>query len=189
VFSIVATLLILDVRLPAGAQVDAASLRALLPKVAVFLLSFVMVGMYWVAHHNMLHFVRLVDRNLLYLNLLLLLCVVFIPFPTALLGLGLSNPLAVGLYGCALIATNLSGCLLWWYGSRAGLLLESVGRSWSQKVLLLHAAPVPLYGLAILLADRAKLISLLLFLVVPLFFIPPNPLLESLLRNPGADPN
>jgi len=84
VFSIVATLLILDVHLPTGAGIAAASLRGLLPKVGVFLLSFVMVGMYWVAHHNMLHFLRQVDRNLLYLNLLLLLCVVFIPFPTSL---------------------------------------------------------------------------------------------------------
>ena len=187
VFSIVATLLILDVHLPTGAGIDAASLRGLLPKVGVFLLSFVMVGMYWVAHHNMLHFVRQVDRNLLYLNLLLLLCVVFIPFPTSLLGSGLSNPLAVALYGSSLIATNLSGCLMWWYASSAGLLVESVALSWSKKVLLLHAAPVPVYGLAILLAGSYKLISLLLFLVVPLFFIPPNPLLERLLGNPGAD--
>jgi len=45
----------------------------------------------------MLHFVTQVNRRLLWLNLLLRLCVVFIPFPTSLMGTGFSNPLVVRL--------------------------------------------------------------------------------------------
>jgi hypothetical protein len=97
-------LLILDVHAPATASITVETLRPLLPQVATFMLSFVIVGVYWVAHHHMLHFIRQVDRQLLWLNLLLLLCVVFIPFPTSLLGKGSTNPLVVRLYGCTLIA-------------------------------------------------------------------------------------
>ena len=73
VFAIVIALLILDVRLPAGVHVSIAALEQVLPRIATFVLSFVVVGVYWVAHHNMLHFIERVDRSLLWLNLLLLL--------------------------------------------------------------------------------------------------------------------
>ncbi len=66
----------------------------------------------------MLHFVTQVNRRLLWLNLLLLLRVVFIPFPTSLMGTGFSNPLVVRLYGLSLIATNLSGLFFWLYAAR-----------------------------------------------------------------------
>ena len=71
VFAIVITLLILDVRLPPGVHVSIGALWQLLPRLATFVLSFVVVGVYWVAHHNMMHFIERVDRSLLWLNLLL----------------------------------------------------------------------------------------------------------------------
>ena len=71
------------------------------------------MGVYWVAHHHMLHFVRQVDRTLLWLNLLLLLSVVFIPFPASLLGTGFANALIVRLYGVTLITTNAAGLFFW----------------------------------------------------------------------------
>src|SRR5215469_4861142 len=97
VFAIVITLLILDIHAPSTASLSVHDLRPLLPHIATFVLSFIIVGVYWVAHHHMLHFIRQVDRNLLWLNLLLLLCVVFIPFPASLLGTGFANALVVRL--------------------------------------------------------------------------------------------
>jgi len=58
----------------------------------------VIVGVYWVSHHSMMHMIKAVDRRLLWLNLLLLLAVVFIPFPAYLLGRHLWNPLAAAIY-------------------------------------------------------------------------------------------
>jgi uncharacterized membrane protein len=63
VFAIVITLLILDVRLPAGVHVRITALEQLLPRIATFVLSFVVVGVYWVAHHNMLHFIERTDAQ------------------------------------------------------------------------------------------------------------------------------
>src|SRR5215472_4667668 len=117
VFAIVITLLILNVHVPDGRTLTLGGLRPLVPPLATFVLSFIMVGVYWIAHHHMLHFIKQVNRRLLWLNRLVLLCVVFIPFPASLLGTGFNNPLAVRLYGLSLIATNASGLFFWLYAT------------------------------------------------------------------------
>ncbi len=175
VFAIVITLLILDVHLPSGVRVSLAALKPLLPKIAAFVLSFIIVGVYWVSHHNMLHLIEKVDRSLLWLNLLLLLCVVFIPFPASLLGTDLSNPLAVRLYGASLMATNVAGTLFWLYGTiGAGLARPEVSREFAWRIVRIHSTPIAVYGVAVALAAAAHGVSLVLFAAVPLFFILPN---------------
>jgi TMEM175 potassium channel family protein len=91
VFAIALTLLIIDVRLPdAGSIRTSAELsRALLhlaPTVLAFLLSFVVILITWVNHHATLDLVHKSSASFVYANGLLLLTVVFIPFPTSLLG-------------------------------------------------------------------------------------------------------
>ena len=180
VFAIVITLLILNVHVPDGRTLTLQSLRPLLPPLATFVLSFIMVGVYWIAHHHMLHFITQVNRRLLWLNLLVLLCVVFIPFPTSLLGSGFNNPLVVRLYGLSLIATNLSGLFFWLYAtSHRELMVPSVTREFARTVVKIHSSPMLGYGLAVMLAGWNTRISLFLYAIVPLFFIVPNPLLEK----------
>ncbi|HYL15547.1 MAG TPA: TMEM175 family protein [Terriglobales bacterium] len=175
VFAIVITLLILDVRLPAGVHVSIAALEQLLPRIATFVLSFVVVGVYWVAHHNMLYFIERVDRSLLWLNLLLLLCIVFIPFPASFLGTDLRSPLAVRLYGVSLIATNAAGTLFWSYATLGSRLAKpEVSREFAWRVVGIHSAPIAVYTLAVVVAAAALELSLALFAAVPLFFIVPN---------------
>jgi uncharacterized membrane protein len=133
-------------------------------------LSFIIVGVYWVAHHHMLHFIRQVDRKLLWLNLLLLLCVVFIPFPTSLLGTGFGNPLIVRLYEGTLIATNATGLFFWLYAaSHRELLVPQVNRDFARWVVKIHSSPMLVYALAIGVAGWKTAISLVLFAAVPLF--------------------
>jgi len=179
VFAIVITLLILNVRVPDGQTLTLHSLRPLVPALATFVLSFIMVGVYWITHHHMLHFITQVNRRLLWLNLLVLLCVVFIPFPTSLLGTGFNNPLSVRLYGLSLIATNLSGLLFWLYvTSHRELMLSSVTSAFARTVVLIHSSPIIAYAVAVTVAGWSTKASLVLYAVVPLFFILPNPLLE-----------
>jgi TMEM175 potassium channel family protein len=83
VFAVAITLLIFNVRPTPGKTATLEALRDALPQVLSFLLSFVIAGVYWVAHHSMLQFVRAFDQRLLWLNLLPLLVVVFIPFPAS----------------------------------------------------------------------------------------------------------
>jgi len=84
VFAIVITLLILNIHLDRDQELTLQTLASLGPEMLAFALTFVIVGVYWVSHHSMMHMIKAVDRRLLWLNLLLLLAVVFIPFPAYL---------------------------------------------------------------------------------------------------------
>jgi len=91
VFAIALTLLIIDIKLPSPESIGTTSelWRALLrlaPSVFAFVLSFGIILITWVNHHATLRLIRKSSAPFVYANGLLLLTVVFIPFPTALLG-------------------------------------------------------------------------------------------------------
>src|SRR5262249_1039227 len=190
VFAIVITLLILDVRFPADKPLTVKTLLGMAPHASAFVLSFVIVGVYWVSHHNMLHFIRQVDRQLLWLNLMLLLLVVFIPFPAALLGQHADSELAVALYGINLMLVNAAGAAMWRYAtSRPHLAVEGMTPALSRFIAKLHAAPILVYGAAIVLSHWYVPLGLILFAAVPTFFILPNPFVDQRLRSVmGAPP-
>src|SRR5438105_2912333 len=94
VFAIAITLVILEIRVPpAGAAGGLwAGLLALWPSYVAFLLSFFVVLVMWVNHHELMRLVRVVTYPLLFANGLLLLTVTFVPFPTAVLAQHLATP-------------------------------------------------------------------------------------------------
>ena len=110
VFAIVITLLILDVKLP---DVSAGGLRpalvALLPAIGAYVLSFVLIGMYWMFHHYAMTFVHDVDGVLLWLNIMFLLFISFMPFPTMMMGRYPYQTLPLVIYGCNLVLANATG--------------------------------------------------------------------------------
>jgi uncharacterized membrane protein len=131
----------------------------------------------------MLHFIKQVDRQLLWLNLMLLLIVVFIPFPAALLGEHLDSQLAIALYGGTLMLVNAAGTAMWLYAmSRPPLAADGIPPALPGFVARLHAAPILVYGAAIALAHWYVPLSLILFAAVPAFFILPNPFVDRRLR-------
>jgi uncharacterized membrane protein len=91
VFAIALTLLIIDIKIPAGERIATTNelwvaLEHLLPRTFAFLLSFVIIFISWVNHHNALKLVARSSSAFIYANGVLLLSVVIMPFPTALLG-------------------------------------------------------------------------------------------------------
>jgi uncharacterized membrane protein len=183
VFAIVITLLILDVRFPADKPLTWETLRSVTPHLWAFALSFVIVGVYWVSHHNMLHFIKQVDRQLLWLNLALLLLIVLIPFPAALLGQHPDSELAVMLYGVNLMLVNAAGTAMWLYAmSQPHLAADGIAAALPGFVAKLHSAPIVVYGAAIALAHWYVPLDLILFAAVPAFFILPNPFIDRRLR-------
>ena len=189
VFAIVITLLILNVHLDRQRELTLKALGELTPDIVAFVLSFVIVGVYWVSHHNMLHMIRAVDRRLLWLNLLLLLAIVFIPFPAGLLGQQLWNPIAVATYGVNLMVVNAVGTAMWLYaGSQPPLLATGVSRATVSFVARVHAAPILAYAVGVVLARWYIPVSILLFAAVPAFFILPNPFLDRHLFRADGTP-
>lgn len=112
VFAIVITLLVLDLRLPAVSYAAlGGSLRALVPSIAAYVLSFLLVGMYWVFHHHAFTLLDAVDGVLLWINIVFLLFISFMPFPTMMLGRYPFQTLPVVFYGVNLLLANLMGLL------------------------------------------------------------------------------
>ena len=88
VFAIVITLLVLEIKAPhieGHTERDVLyGLLNLLPKFTGFVVSFFIVGMMWIEHHRIFRFIERYDAGLLWRNLIFLLSVSFVPFPTAL---------------------------------------------------------------------------------------------------------
>jgi uncharacterized membrane protein len=184
VFAVAITLLILDVRPEGDGLTGWQMLSHDWHKILVYLLSFVIVGVYWVAHHHMMHFITGTDRALLWLNLLLLLAIVFIPYAAALLSASHADASAIRIYGSTLILTNLAGTALWSYATwNRRLVHATTPAAFVRFVLMIHTAPVLVYGLAIALASWNRSVSFVLFALVPAFFILPNPWLQRRIRH------
>jgi uncharacterized membrane protein len=126
VFAIAITLLILEIAVPATTS-DTDLPKALLdlwPRYLAYVLSFVVIARFWVTHHLAFRLIARYDTVLVWLNLLLLMFVAFLPFPTAVLGEHNGSPSAAVLYGAAVVLAGLASVAYWWYASGRGSLLR-----------------------------------------------------------------
>jgi uncharacterized membrane protein len=124
VLAIVVTLLVLNFSSADEAVSEASSssevlarLAACWPQLAGYVLSFVLIAIYWVLHHVMFHHIRRADLGLLWLNVLFLLTVALVPWPTDLLAKGLKHEsnVIVFLYGLNHVAAGLLLAAIWNY--------------------------------------------------------------------------
>lgn len=102
VFAIAMTLLVIEVKVPEiHAMSDGALGQALLlqfPKYIGFVISFIVVGRFWVGHHRVMGLLNATSPRLIWANLIFLLVIAFMPFPTAVLSEYVQLRVAVGLY-------------------------------------------------------------------------------------------
>ena len=173
VFAIVITLLILDIRFPEVEYSQfAATLISLVPRILAYVMSFIIIGLYWVVHHNSMHAMKKIDRGFLWLNILLLLCVSFIPFPTSLLG---RYPFQAGpiiFYGATLILANIVGYLMLVYVYyHPDLAVVSFSKQYLRGHTPIYIIVNGLYLGAILLAQPFPLLSYLIYMAVIVFLI------------------
>ena len=126
VFAIAITLLILDLKVPSGIQGHLGSaLTRQWPSYAAFLISFWFIGIMWVNHHRLFNHIQRSDNRLLFLNLLLLLGVTVVPFPTALLAAHFHSPdrtVAAAVFNGTYVVLAIFFNLLWHHAVRYGLL-------------------------------------------------------------------
>ena len=124
-FAIVLTLLVLDIRLPENVSAAASArelLDLLVPALSGYLITFVIAGVYWILHIRVIESLRVVTRQLLWINLMLLLSVGLLPFSSgALTG---DNNLGYPFYSVNMILIGVTQAALWGYAAAAGLLKE-----------------------------------------------------------------
>jgi uncharacterized membrane protein len=125
VMAIAITLLIIEMIIPSvNPDFLISELSNLIPEFVSHVVSFFIIGSYWIAHHRMFTYITQYDNTLLWINMLFLFFVSFLPFPTALLGEYTSVQLIVIIYSSNI--TLLSGSLffLWIYASRNSRLIK-----------------------------------------------------------------
>jgi len=183
VFAIAGTLLVLQFKVPPATGPDAVpagELAALIlsrwPSFLGYVLSFAVVGITWLNHHTMFQYIHRANRTFLLVNLLFLLFVSFVPFPTALLAEHMQAPrdkeTAMVLYSGTLLAMSLAFYALWHYGIQhdLGPDANTAGvRALSRRAL---AGPV-LYAVALGLAFVSVPACLILNVALIILFASP----------------
>jgi TMEM175 potassium channel family protein len=177
VFAIAITLLVLEIRLPVTNEklTDAQLLNQLLGiwhKYLSFLISFLVIGTFWIGHHRKFRFIKGYDSTLILLNLLMLMLIAFIPFPTSIIG-EYSNRTATIFYAITMTIASLFSWAIWWHASRNGHHIDSsITAKQRQRQMLLPFATSTIFllsvGIGFINADLAKF-SWLLILFASLY--------------------
>jgi uncharacterized membrane protein len=127
IFAFAMTLMVLQFDMPTPEKVAAGSLRREVldqwPSLLSYALSFFVIANYWIVHHGMFRMIRSHDAGLVWLNILFLFSISFLPFPTDVMGEYASNSFAVLFYAIAMSVTSLLSTAIWLYVSRRPRLL------------------------------------------------------------------
>jgi uncharacterized membrane protein len=177
VLAIIITIMVLEMRVPHGA--DPSALNPLLPVFLSYVLSFVYLGIYWNNHHHMLHATKHVSGAILWANLHLLFWLSLFPFVTGWMGENHFAPTPMALYGIVLLMAAIAYYLLQHaiissQGDNS-LLAKAVGRDFKGKV-----SPV-LYGAAILVSPFAPWIAGGIYVFVALMWLVPDRRIERII--------
>jgi uncharacterized membrane protein len=150
-------------------------LTALWPTYLAYVLTFFTIGITWVNHHAIFRHLNGVDRTLLYLNVALLVPIVFLPFPTELLARFIRTDdarAAALLYGCTMTVMALVFNALWHYAAWGRRLLASdVDAREVSGITRSYAIGPVTYGSATLLALASPAASAVAYGVIALFYV------------------
>jgi uncharacterized membrane protein len=181
VFAIAITLLVLDIRLPA---VDATSIRpalldqlpGMMPNLFAFMLSFAVIGGYWVSHHRFFGSVDRSDARLVWLNLVVLFFVVLLPFPTQIVAEYGDTTLGVVIYAGAMTLTGLSIIALKTYAFRANLTAPSA----DMRGAIIRSSITPaVFALSVLVAFWSPKWATRMWWIAALAFFVVDPIVNS----------
>ncbi len=186
VIAIIMTILVLEIGVPPDLSderlIDA--LDETWPELIAWIISFLIVGMYWVWHRDLFNQVRLVDSGVVWLNLLFLVPLALVPFAASVLGEYPDDAIGLRMYGAILIATAvMRGVLYAYVVRRRGLLFDPPTPRRRRIGGLLAIAPIAVYLVAMLVAGASPRLSLVLYLVVPGVYLL---LIAALRRHPST---
>jgi uncharacterized membrane protein len=176
VFAIAATLLALEIRLPVDQEVmdHAQLLTALLSiwhEYLAYLISFLVIGLFWISHHRKFRFIKRYDHGLLVLNLWFLMTIAFIPFPTSVIS-EYGDRTGTIFYALTMMLAGLALTAVWWHAAWHNRLLDPhVDARYRRRQFVGLFLTIAVFGLSIGIAfvddDLAKF-SWLLILPVSL---------------------
>jgi len=173
VFAIVITLLVLELKVPHLTEHNEPALRGalfgLLPRVAGFVISFLIIGLMWIEHHRIFRYIADYNSGLLWRNLLLLLCVSFVPFPTALFSENFWSRTAFILYTASFGGVATAKLWIWRHAMSAGLLKPDVTQEFAKRIARRSMAVPLACALAIILSFISIMLAPISFAFIPVF--------------------
>jgi uncharacterized membrane protein len=181
VIAIIITIMVLELKVPEGA--DWAALRPLTPVFLSYVLSFVLLGIYWNNHHHLLHACRHVNGRVLWANTHLLFWLSLTPAATAWIGEHHFAAAPVAVYGIVQLAAAgayfiLTRALIAAHGSDSPL-AAALGRDFKGKV------SVVIWAVGILVSSRTPLVACALYVLVAIIWFVPDRRIERALAEAG----
>ena len=177
VMAIIITIMVLELKVPEGFELD--SLLALVPKLLIYLLSFVFVGIYWMNHHHTLHTTKKVTGGILWANLSLLFWLSLFPFVAGWMGENLYRPLPSAAYGVILFMAGISYLVLQRSIIAAdgenSALKKAIGNDWKGKVTS------GLIVLAVISSFFLTYLSLIIYILITIIWMVPDKRIEKTL--------
>jgi uncharacterized membrane protein len=178
VIAIVITIMVLELKMPHGA--DLAALRTVAPTFCAYVLSFVYLGIYWNNHHHMLHATDRVNGAILWANLHLLFWLSLVPAVTNWIGDTRNAPLPTAVYGLVLVAAAVAYLIL------QATIIADQGRDSKLKAAVRRdvkgKTSILLYIVAIPLAFVSPLLSDIVYVAVALIWLIPDRRIETAIR-------
>lgn len=173
VIAIIITILVLEIKVPdlASGQSLADSLVEIRPTFVSFVISFLLVGMYWTLHKQTFSQVRYIDHNATWLNLLFLLALALVPFASSALGVYPTEPTALHIYGVVLIGASLIRLALnAYFETHPGLKWQRASTRARRLTAVSSSAPILVYVLAMAVAGWSATLSLILYFAIPVLY-------------------
>jgi len=183
VMAIAITLLVLDLVVPTREELSlqgvtlAHALGSLWPSYAAYVVSFMIIGIIWVNHHTLFGMIARVERGLLFANLLLLMLVAVIPFPTRLLAEyltagGRDSHVAAAVYSGTMLATAVAYTGLFAAATRrADLLAPGVDPDAVRRSLPRFGLGVGLYALTVVLSFVSAPLTLAVHFAIAVYYV------------------
>lgn len=181
VFAIAITLLIIEIAVP-HVEAEGSLGNAILdlwPSYLAYVLSFLMIGIYWANHHSFFRFFKRTDHIFLMLNVFFLMCIAFLPFPTAVLADYLQDDehrkAAVSLYAFGLLMPAISWSSIWLYAGVRRLTDQTLAPAFVRFLTRQYALSIGVYALAFGVSFLSGTIALAICVgLTGLYLLPPR---------------
>jgi len=178
VMAIAITLLVLDLKVPASANVGHELVRQW-PSYVAFMVSFLTIGIMWVNHHHMFKLIERTTHAFLMLNVLFLMPLCFLPFPTSLVAQNFHDPAArkvpAIVYGLTMVVIAIMFNVVWRYAARGRrLLVDGVDDEALARMNRSYASGPVTYAVCTLVAFVSPLASLAGYAALAAYWLLPG---------------
>lgn len=171
VIAVIITIMVLELKVPA--QRGFPGLRAILPTLVVYFISFSFTAIYWINHHHLVDRIEQADQRVLYANLGFLFCLSLLPFFTSYVLEKESDSFSIALYAASMVVTGFSFLLLRLAIERR-MRVAGTFQPLDAAIQRKHLLSVGFYGLAMPLAYYHPSLALADIALVTLIWIVPT---------------